>query len=337
MNAVPLVRVNAFLPFLKYVEKIGTPTQRLLEQARVPIGVLDDPQALIPFLSGLAFVEMAARLEGINNFGQLVAQQSQVSQLGTFGVLICRSATLYDLLQTIVKLHHTEVSGEKVWLREEKDYVWFHSQYLVAPYVKTQHAQCFSVLLYLQAFRLALGQTWQPEELHLQQGNDKSAAALEMLSNSHIVFDQPANAIKLSKAHLSLPLHHSLPTYPSLSLQSEAALYSTAPASTFIGSLQQLLLSLIKDGYPDITLTAEASGMSVRSLQRRLKESHLSYSDLVEQIRFDEGMRLLQDPSIKLTDIAFELGYENPANFTRAFKRWAGVSPREFRDLHIAK
>ena len=75
--------------------------------------------------------------------------------------------------------------------------------------------------------------------------------------------------------------------------------------------------------------------MSLRSFQRQLAKDHLSYSLLLDQIRFETAVRLLQDPTLKLIEISLELGYNDPANFTRAFKRWTGMSPRQFRYLHI--
>lgn len=78
-------------------------------------------------------------------------------------------------------------------------------------------------------------------------------------------------------------------------------------------------------------------GMSVRTLQRQLHEADLTYSHLIEQVRFDRSVRLLSDPTIKLADVAAELGYTNAANFTRAFRRWAGVSPGDFRNSKIGR
>ena len=78
-------------------------------------------------------------------------------------------------------------------------------------------------------------------------------------------------------------------------------------------------------------ISAEAIGMSVRTLQRRLNESGFSYSRLIEQERLRTAVRLLADPKIKVTRVAIELGYTDLANFTHAFRRWMGVSPSQFR------
>jgi AraC-like DNA-binding protein len=86
-----------------------------------------------------------------------------------------------------------------------------------------------------------------------------------------------------------------------------------------------------------VTIVAKAAGMSVRSLQRQLAEEGLTYSRLVEQVRYDQAVTLLKRPDLKLIEIAADLGYTDSANFTRAFKRWTGVSPREFRAQHVER
>jgi AraC-like DNA-binding protein len=71
-------------------------------------------------------------------------------------------------------------------------------------------------------------------------------------------------------------------------------------------------------------------------LRRRLARDGLTYTELVEQARFQAATRLLEDTEAKITDIAFELGYGDPSNFTHAFHRWAGVSPRNYRRQRLA-
>ena len=60
-----------------------------------------------------------------------------------------------------------------------------------------------------------------------------------------------------------------------------------------------------------------------------------SYSELIQQIRFEEAVRLLSSPAEKIIDIALELGYEDASHFARAFRRIAGTCPREYRKRHI--
>ncbi|MBL1174921.1 helix-turn-helix transcriptional regulator [Pantanalinema sp. GBBB05] len=122
-------------------------------------------------------------------------------------------------------------------------------------------------------------------------------------------------------------------TTPALSDYTEEPLPSSISATQVADSLRQLIRRLLPEGYPSLTLAAEAFGLSIRTFQRRLKDHNLNYSQLVEQVRLEQSLQLLQDPTRQLIDIAFDLGYMDAANFSRAFKRWTGISPRQFRGL----
>jgi AraC-like DNA-binding protein len=71
--------------------------------------------------------------------------------------------------------------------------------------------------------------------------------------------------------------------------------------------------------------------MSKRTLQRRLTELGTRYLAVLAQARFDAARRMLQGPEVRVIDVSELLGYDNPSHFTRAFRRVAGVSPREYR------
>lgn len=80
-----------------------------------------------------------------------------------------------------------------------------------------------------------------------------------------------------------------------------------------------------------LTRVAGILFVSERTLKRRLHEEHASFQALVDEVRLERSRELLGDSRIKLSQVASRLGYADAANFTRAFKRWTGVSPSEFR------
>jgi AraC-like DNA-binding protein len=76
---------------------------------------------------------------------------------------------------------------------------------------------------------------------------------------------------------------------------------------------------------------AECLGISARSLRRQLAKEGLTYRQLIDHYRFETARRLIETTDRSLIDIACQLGYTEAASFTRAFRRWAGLSPSEYR------
>ncbi|MNG24433.1 HTH-type transcriptional regulator VirS [compost metagenome] len=71
--------------------------------------------------------------------------------------------------------------------------------------------------------------------------------------------------------------------------------------------------------------------MSVRTLQRRLGDLDLEFGELVEEVRRALALEYVGNSSYRLTDVALMLGYAEPSSFSRAFRRWTELTPREFR------
>ncbi len=331
METIPLVKASLALPFVKFLDQIGAPTERYLDPVHLPIDVFYNLNTLIPLHQACTFLELAARREG-EALAILVGQQTQVFQLRAAWPLLSQSLTLHDLLHKVLQFSKTWNSGERVWLTDAGDYQWLHHQYLLPPF-QTHQADYFVISLYLDLIRLAAGSEWQPEQIYFKCGRRKALLELDWLANTQIHFNQASDAICFSKALLSQPLV--IPSTVSSSDNLAESLLSTVPADGFKESLCQLIQNLLPRKYPSLAIAAKATGVSIRTLQRRLEEHQLNYSQLVEQVRFNQAIKLLQTPTNQLIDIAFELGYTDAANFTRAFKRWTGVSPREFRRLHL--
>jgi AraC-like DNA-binding protein len=92
-----------------------------------------------------------------------------------------------------------------------------------------------------------------------------------------------------------------------------------------------VLGSRLKGEVPALSSVASELAMSERSIQRGLREEDTSYRQLVDVVRKDLALQHLSRPGTSATDVAFLLGFSEPSAFTRAFRRWTGAPPTQFR------
>jgi AraC-like DNA-binding protein len=90
-------------------------------------------------------------------------------------------------------------------------------------------------------------------------------------------------------------------------------------------------------GEGGIEQLAKATGTSMRTLQRRLKDAGVKYSDLQNDVRKTLALNLLENETLALTEIAFSLGYSEVSAFNHAFRRWVGQSPGDYRRLRAVR
>ena len=108
-------------------------------------------------------------------------------------------------------------------------------------------------------------------------------------------------------------------------------LLSTAENGKFAEAVKVVLKSRCPVGRLTIYQVAELADMSVRSLQRKLASCDVVFSELVNNARAELAVERLKDFDLSLDEIAGELGYSTSSNFARAFRRWTGETPADFR------
>ena len=126
---VPFTRACAMWPFVDFLDTIGAPTERFLQQAGIPVALLEQSEALVPLHLGYSFLEHAAYAEGIDNIGLVVAQQASAYDLGVFGKRLREAITVQEFIQTVLRMIGTVTSGQQFWLTGEGSQVRVH-QYL---------------------------------------------------------------------------------------------------------------------------------------------------------------------------------------------------------------
>jgi AraC-like DNA-binding protein len=94
--------------------------------------------------------------------------------------------------------------------------------------------------------------------------------------------------------------------------------------------VQQALLETLPDGAPSKSAIAKKLGMSARNLQRHLADEGTTFKDVLNDARADLARTYVQEQRLSVTEIAFVLGFADTSAFSRAFKRWTGMSPRDW-------
>jgi AraC-like DNA-binding protein len=95
--------------------------------------------------------------------------------------------------------------------------------------------------------------------------------------------------------------------------------------------LRSLVKAHLADGSLKIDELAEIAGISKRSLQRNLTENCSSFSQIMQEARFETACMHLDNLNMKIKDVAAALGYANSTHFSRYFRRHSGISPRQYR------
>ncbi len=326
MNPIPLVRVSAFVPFLNVLGQIGTPIERRLDHSRIPLEMLENPENLLPLTHLLNFLDRNAKAEGLDDLGLRAAAQSHVSGLGLFGKILIQSASLNIALDKASRLIPLFNSGQRIWVDrwQGQARICHHLPRMAGE--GRRYGNQFTMLMIIDLMRQAAGAHWRPSEIHLERGVD-DPAIYESLGVR--LRESSVAAIVCDRLLLGRPMRQV--DHNGSNPDDVMSLAAGAPPDNFVDSIRQVIATYMRNDMIGIDHISAVIGLGSRTLQRRLRERGLDYSELVAATRLTLARNLLEDRGIEVTDIAQELGYSDAANFTRAFRKWTGLAPSVYR------
>jgi AraC-like DNA-binding protein len=332
MKPVSMVRAVGAQVLATFLDEIGAPAESLWRRAGLPARALHEPESLIPLRLQMRFAEEAALGQGIDNLGLLAAQRFDIGALGIFGRGIRQSLTLRDAIATIQNTQPAMNSGVRFWLLPQEKSVRFVRR-VCDDEGSFHQADLFVVGQLIKLVRAAAGPEWRPAEVDLQSPGGAEFKNFEMLSEARIRGGCRAAGISFPKSLLGRRLEWPAGPASPVGADEREAWLSSSPPNNLRGSLRALIGSLLRAGRAGVGDAADAAGLSIRSFQRRLAESGISFSQLLDETRFALATRLLENFEVKIIEVASELDYSDPAHFTRAFRRWSSISPRQYRRL----
>lgn len=328
-----MVRAVVFWPFVSFLESEGHGVKRTLEAAKILPDNLRSEDDLLPLQRGCNFLSRVRRAEGIENLGLEVGCGMSLTQFGLLGGLMRQALTLHDLIRRLQRWIPAVSSGARLWLeasgrRESVNLCLRHSAGL-----GREIADAYALFLLIDAIRVATGPDWRPRGVWLDAAAGKNLEIYEALSEARTERRVQHIGIEIPRRLLASPVNSNVkPAGDAADLRDEANFLKAAPPEDLAGSVCCLLKTHFGSLMPTIQEIAEVMGVSVRTFQRRLDGSRLAFSDLLDRVRYDEAVRRLEDSAVKISEIAHDLGYSDPAHFTHSFRRWTGITPAVYRE-----
>lgn len=326
MQIIPLVRAKYAYAYAAVLDRIGAPKRRLLDRAGLSARVLEDPEAIVPAQQVWSFIGSAAQVEGIHDLG-LVAGDMSIQDYGAFSDRLLQVPNLNQALEAFCQLARHEYSRADFYVSRSERAAWFCRGPIDGEEAEKKHVELLVLTMMIATVRMAAGADWHPPIVFLQTSDASGVRDHHLLNRSVVRFGNRVTAFEVPQDLLAKPL----PRTPTSSCKAN---YDRLEHE-FPVAIRQVVSGMFVSGTPKIAHVAAAVGGSVRTLQRRLADLDTTFSEVVEEARMKSANQLVTQSDYSLKQIASRLGYSEQAHFTRAFRRWNGVTPSAFRRLHL--
>lgn len=318
-------RASALGPITDFVETRGGSIERVFRRVDLPLALLDNPDLPLPLTEQFKVLSEAGREIGDPFFGAAIGRFVRMEKLSAFGAWVCGAPTLASaidrsqrglnrFLQTATVLQFRVFGTRARWsikfLDPGKD-GRFQNELLGVSYL-------------IDGVRSFAGRAWTPTVVRSTCVGASQATALEKVFEAPVVHGASASAVEFDAALLSATGRQKIHSDPAVA----PPIPSVTGHREDVAALSAIALL---EGRPRIDWIASKLQMSRRSLQRSLDDEGVSFSFVLDGLLLDRAKLLLETTNRGVTDIALQLGYSDAAHFSRAFRRWTGMAPSQYR------
>jgi AraC-like DNA-binding protein len=266
-------------------------------------------------------------------FGLVAGRHIRPTSIHALGFSWLANDTLLGALNRLVRYYHV-ITTAPIELEIETradDYALTvaltHPKFLA----EDPSIDCFCVAV-VQLCRSATDDTFAPASVALQHGDHGRMDEYVNALNAPVIFGAERDAIFFDKESLEARLPgDNLELARANDKVAEHYLESLDPRKV-ASEVQGLLVTLLPSGHSNQELIAQRLHRSLSTLQRQLSGEGTSYQEIREETRKTLAEEYVQDHKLSLSQIAYMLGFSDQSNFSRAFKRWTGMSPRDYRN-----
>jgi AraC-like DNA-binding protein len=310
------------------VESRGGSIARVFARAELPLSLIDQPEMLVPLRDQVHLLEYASREIGDDALSARLASEAGIPGLGVYGdrllsapsleAAIARASLLIGaLLQSSTSLR-LDIDGPRArWTYDIS----------VSTEVGRQKHDILALGYMLDLLRRFAGPRWTPPQVKVVGPPTAGRAAVQDVLSCELSRGD-VSAIVFPSELLELPSLRPGPPGDAGIVDSETPVHDP---SDIVKCVEQLIRLALLEGRPRIDWVARKLDLSGRSLQRHLAIHDTTFEAVMDRVFTRHATTLLEQGGMPTTQVALQLGYADPSHFVRAFRRWTGQTPREFR------
>jgi len=309
--------------FVDAVERLGYDRTALLSAAGVTAAALVDPDAVVPS-AAIGDVVCFAQRRPIPNLGLRVAMEVPIGAFALLDYLILTSQNVGEGIHALAR--YLSITGAPIVLTIHEDEDPIRVAINGDPFSIE-----YSVALLVKHMRGETGGKFTIEFLSFMHApNDPAEFEKRLGCPVHV--HAPWSGVAISRAIWSVQLRRRDPALRGLlTQQAEAIRKSAAQNNDLVARVRAAIVARLGSDTSIQRIAADLN-ITTRTLQRRLEEGDESFEAVRDDVFRESAERCLGSDKISIAEIAYLLGYSEPAAFHRAFKRWTGVTPQAFRD-----
>ncbi|AVO60006.1 AraC family transcriptional regulator [Pseudomonas chlororaphis] len=319
------------------VRSHGLDPQPLLEQYGLDAARLAEAGARLSIPRYMRLGHAAIQLTGDPALGLRMGQLSRLSQAGLAGVTAAQAPTVREAARCLTRfeaLYGSNYRGQSSF-HEDADGAWLRF-YSISPYNAYNRFVVDSILAgWLQQLG-SLGAPVKAERIEIEFAQTDYRDRYNNLGDCPIQFGAEHNQLRLSQATLAQRnVEHCPSTWRHLLQLCEQELEQLTRTRSLRERITQLLGPLLNGGRePDLEEVAARLKLPTWTLRRKLAEEGTQFRAILNDTRRDLAMTYIRDTELAFGEIAYLLGFASAEAFQRAFKRWSGQTPGEFRRSH---
>ena len=317
---------------LSFAASRGVELSSLIRRAGVDEPLLERPGTRLPLDSVINLWEHARRSTGDEHIALDVAEFLPFGAYKTYDLLLATAPTVGDALRKAARYNGYVNDAFRPSLQLRRGQAHIEYSNCVDSKCNPPEYLEFIFACFLLRFRLTTGVDIRPTEIHFRHTAPRDISAYHRLFRATLRFTQPVTRVFMDPSVLRIPqLYADGPTCELLEQHIRAAMARPGTTDELTLSLRNTLRDSGSSAHMTLTAAAKSLGISRRSLQRKLTARGQTYREVYRAVRCETALAMLARSESTASQVAESLGFSELSSFSRAFKRWTGMSPRAHR------